>query len=88
MYNFSLLARAHFFLSDKTIPSTPKLKGIHIGFSEAKAVSMSTSPMLTLTLYLLVSSADIFCKHFGPRSGLKNVRPDLDPICLTLRWYS
>ena len=23
-----------------------------------------------LTLYLLVSTADNFCKHFGPRSGL------------------
>ena len=41
-----------------------------------------------LTLYLLVSSADIFFKQFGPRSGPTNVRPDLVPIWLTLRWYS
>ena len=26
-----------------------------------------------------------FCKYFGPRSGCQNVRPDLDPSCLTLR---
>ena len=27
------------------------------------------SPIYSLTLYLLVSSADTFCKQFGPRSG-------------------
>ena len=31
---------------------------------------------------LLVSTADYFCKKFGPRSGLTNVRPDLGPNCL------
>ena len=31
--------------------------------------------------YLLVLSADNFCKQFGPRS--QNVGPGLDPICLT-----
>ena len=33
-------------------------------------------------------AADNFCKQFGPRPVRQNVRPDLDPICLTLRWYS
>ena len=37
--------------------------------------------------HLLVSSADNFRKQFGPRSGLKNVEPDLNPIFLALRWY-
>ena len=35
-----------------------------------------------------VLSADNLCKQFGPRSGPTNVGPDLDPNCLTLRWYS
>ena len=79
---------------------------------------------LLLTLYLIVSSADNFCKKFGARSGptkcrawfrsrlfntlmvvflslhitiansmdpdkaRPNVWSDLDPNCLTLRWYS
>ena len=34
---------------------------------------------LPLTLYLLVSSADNFCKKIGPRLG-----PDSDPKCSTL----
>ena len=41
-----------------------------------------------LALYLQVSSADYFCKQFGPRSGPTNVGPDLDPNCLTIGWYS
>ena len=41
-------------------------------------------PHYALTLYLLVLSADDFCKQFGPRSGPQKVGPDLDPICLTL----
>ena len=40
------------------------------------------------TLYLLVSSADNFCKQFGPRSDPTNVGPDLEPLCLTLRRQS
>ena len=36
-----------------------------------------------LTHYLLVSSADNLCKQIG-----QNVGPDLNPICLTLWWYS
>ena len=34
-----------------------------------------------LTLCLIVSSAYNLCKQFGPRSGLTNVEPDLDPNC-------
>ena len=41
-----------------------------------------------LTLCLLVSSADNFCKQIGVRSGLTKHRPNLDPNCLTLRQYS
>ena len=37
-----------------------------------------------LTLYLLVSSADNFCKQFGPNQAQQNVGPDLDLDCLTL----
>ena len=36
-----------------------------------------------LTLYPLASSADNFCKQFGPRSALTERGPDLDPNCLT-----
>ena len=35
------------------------------------------------TMFLLVSSADNFCKQFGPKSG-PTICPDLDPKCLTL----
>ena len=35
-----------------------------------------------------MSSDDNLHKQFGPRSGLINVGPDLDPNCLTLWWYS
>ena len=45
-------------------------------------------PILTVNSYLLVLSAENFCKQFGPRSAQQNVGPDLDPICLTLPWYS
>ena len=41
--------------------------------------------LFMLTLYLLLLSADIFCKKFGPRSGRQNVRPDLDPILVFLK---
>ena len=37
-----------------------------------------------LTVYLQVSSADNFRKHFGTRSGPTKVGPDLDPNCLSL----
>ena len=40
-----------------------------------------------LTLYLRVSSADNVCKQFDPDQARQNVRPDLDPSCLTLLWY-
>ena len=45
-------------------------------------------PLLESTFCLFVSSADNVCTQFGPRSGLTNVGPDLDPIYLTHRWYS
>ena len=38
-----------------------------------------------------VLSVENFCKQFGPDDpdqARQNVRPDLGPICLTLRWYS
>ena len=44
--------------------------------------------ILLWTLCLLVSSADNFCKLFGPRSGPTNVGPDLDPNYLTLWRYT
>ena len=38
-----------------------------------------------LTLYLLMLSADNFCKQFGPKDqSQQNVEPDLEPNCLTL----
>ena len=40
-----------------------------------------------LTPCLLVPTHNL-CKHIGPRSGLTNVGPDLDPISSTLRRYS
>ena len=40
--------------------------------------------MILLTLYLLVSSADNFCKQFGPNQARHFVGPDLNPNCLTL----
>ena len=41
-----------------------------------------------LTLYLTASSIDNLSKQFGPRSGLTNVGPDLDPNSLPLwRYY-
>ena len=39
---------------------------------------------ICISLYLLVSAADSFCKQFGPRSGPQNVGPDLDPNYLKL----
>ena len=39
------------------------------------------------TLYLLVSSVT-FANRLDPDQARQNVGPDLDPICLTLRWYS
>ena len=33
-------------------------------------------------------SADDLCRQFGPRSGRPSVKPDLDPNCLSLWWYS
>ena len=47
MSNFFHLLE-YIFSVDKTMPSTQKWKGVHIGFSEAKAASMSTSLMLAL----------------------------------------
>ena len=44
----------------------------------------SLSHISHLILWLLVLSADKFCKQFGTRSGPANVGPDLDPNCLTL----
>ena len=51
------------------------------------------STLSNLTLCLLVSSSNNFCKWFGPRScsgdhARQNVGSDLDPNCSTLRWYS
>ena len=42
----------------------------------------------SLTLCQPVSSAHNLCKQIRHRYGLTFVRPDLDPICLTLFWYS
>ena len=38
---------------------------------------------VSLTFYLLVSSADNLCKQIGPRLGLTRCGPDLDQNCLT-----
>ena len=38
----------------------------------------------TITLYLLGSSANNFCKQFRRDSAQQDVGPDLDPNCLTL----
>ena len=38
----------------------------------------------SLTLSLLILSADNICKQLGPRSGPTLCRPDLDLNCLTL----
>ena len=41
------------------------------------------------SFYLLVLCAGSLCKQFGPRYGpVQNIGPDLDPNCMTLRWYS
>ena len=42
-----------------------------------------------LTIYLLESSAhNQNANRLDPDQAQQNVGPDLDPICLTLRWYS
>ena len=41
----------------------------------------------SLTLYILVSSIN-FANSLDPDQARQNVGPDLDPNCLTLRWYS
>ena len=40
------------------------------------------------TLCLLVSSAVTFANSLNAHQAEQNVRPDLDPNYLTLRWYS
>ena len=44
--------------------------------------------LVFLTLYLQVSSVDNFAYSFDPDQVRQNVRPDLYPICLTLRLYN
>ena len=39
------------------------------------------------TLYHLLSSAITFANRLDPDQARLNVVPDLDPFCLTLRWY-
>ena len=58
---------------------------VNLGFQNRLVFNWA---MPSLTLCLLVSSADNLCKQFGPRSGRQNVGPDLDQNCLTLWWYS
>ena len=41
-----------------------------------------------LTLCLLVSSADNLCISLDPDQAHQNVKPGMDPNCLTLWWYS
>ena len=47
-----------------------------------------SSMVSILNLFLLVSSADNFANSSDPDQARQNVGPDLDPICLTLSWYS
>ena len=42
-------------------------------------------PMLTISLCHLLKT---FANNFDPDQAQRNVAPDLDPNCLTLRWYS
>ena len=44
-------------------------------------ITMSFHCLDSINFYLLVSSADNFCKQFGPRSDPTNIRPDLDSVC-------
>ena len=45
-----------------------------------------TADRILLTLSPSASS-DNFCKQFDPEQARQNGKPDLDPICLTLKWY-
>ena len=81
----------------KKINKSPKIEGNEssmverirealVGCVFGQALEMLETKASILTLYL--SSADNFCKQFGPRSGPTTVGPDLDPNCLTFWWHS
>ena len=64
-------------------PTTPESKiwlATNCAMGPIKCCLLQKIVRTCLTLYLLVSSADIkLCKQFGPRSGPTEGRPDLDP---------
>ena len=43
---------------------------------------------LTLTYYLLLSSADNLCNSLDQDQARQNVGSDLESYCLAQRWYS
>ena len=69
---------------------------MHVHYDELTEISISIhiikndSYMCSTfkTLCLLVSSADNFCKQFGPDQARQNVGPDEDQNYLTRWWYS
>ena len=55
--------------SRKHIDFDPKLKEWLTKFKRLEDFRVDVSCICSLTYYHLVSSADYFCKQFGPRSG-------------------
>ena len=49
-----------------------------------KCVSIIVVSPHFIDLFTLLTSADILCKQFGPRSGPTNYLAELNPNCLTL----
>ena len=76
---------------DRLEPAIPRSWVKHFTTEPLRSQSQSceqSSSSFHFILRQLVSSADDHANSLDPDQAWQNVRPDLDPNCLTLWWYS